>query len=498
MDISRQTIILSFIFCYMILIILVGLWAMRRTKTASDFFVAGRSLGPFVVGMAIFSSTMSGFGFVGGPGLVYSTGISSVWMAIVSAFGFAVGFFLLAKRIRMIAEVRKTISLPDVVAIRYSSSTVRLLTAITIVLGVMGYLATQILAMAIVLQSLLAATEMFADISLITCVVISSTVLIFYCVTGGIIASVYTDLIQGFIMLVAGILVVVTATTVFDGGLAEASTVILADDPEAIMPFGTVGVLGCFAWFFIFGLGLSGQPQIVTKMMMNRKISDNRFIFPLSVFGYAISAMLWISVGVAMRALVVDLMHAPLGAPDEATPAFLSAFTNPWLAGIVFASLFAAIMSTADAFLNIGAAALIHDIPKAISGKALNKELFWARWATIILSVAAAVFAVYSYYMNDRLIALLGAFGWGTFAAALVPVVAIGLNWKRASKKAAIPAIIISLVINFSIELFHISIPYGMSGGFIALLTSTTIFILISLILKPDQIPKDIERIMDI
>ena len=87
---DRQIIILSFIFLYMILIIMVGLWAMRRTKSASDFFVAGRSLGPIVVGMAVFSSTMSGFGFVGGPGLVYSTGISSVWMAISNSFGFGV------------------------------------------------------------------------------------------------------------------------------------------------------------------------------------------------------------------------------------------------------------------------------------------------------------------------------------------------------------------------------------------------------------------------
>jgi len=498
MELDRQVIILSFIFLYMVLIIMVGLWAMRRTKTASDFFVAGRSLGPIVVGMAVFSSTMSGFGFVGGPGLVYSAGISSVWMAIVSSFGFGVGFILVAKRIRMIAEVRRTISLPDVVAARYNSESTRLLTAITIVLGVMGYLATQILAMAIVLQTLLGATEMFAGISLVTCVVISSTVLIFYCVTGGIIASVYTDLIQGFIMLVAGVLVVYTAATVFEGGLTEASSIILKDDPEAIMPFGTIGIMGCFAWFFLFGLGLAGQPQIVTKMMMNRKISDNRFILPLSVFGYAISAMLWISVGVVMRALVVGEFHLPLMAPDAATPSFLSAFANPWLAGIVFASLFAAIMSTADAFLNIGAAAIVHDIPKAIKGRVIKKELFWARWATIILSIVAALFAVYSYYMNDRLIALLGAFGWGTFAAALVPVVAIGLNWKRASRRGAIVAIVVSLVINFAIELFEISIPYGMSGGFIALLVSTTMFILISFLDKKEDLPEDISRVMDI
>lgn len=85
----------------------------------------------------------------------------------------------------------------------------------------MGYLATQIPAMAIVLKVLLSGTAMFADISLITCALISTSVLLFYSVTGGIIASVYTDLIQGAVMIFAGALVFITAISVLDaeGGL---------------------------------------------------------------------------------------------------------------------------------------------------------------------------------------------------------------------------------------------------------------------------------------
>lgn len=120
---------------YLLLCIGVGVWAMRRTKSASDFFVADRSLGPAVVGLAIFSSTISGFGFVGGPGLVYSTGINSLWMCLTPPLGFALGFYLVAKRIRIMAEVRDTLSLPDIVAARYDSEAARLLMAITIILG---------------------------------------------------------------------------------------------------------------------------------------------------------------------------------------------------------------------------------------------------------------------------------------------------------------------------------------------------------------------------
>lgn len=494
MEEYRQAIILFFVAAYMGLCIWVGLWAMRRTKSAGDFFVAGRGLGPWVVSLAVFSSTLSGFGFVGGPGLVYATGLSSIWMAVCSALGFATGYFLVAKRIRMIAEVRNAMSLPDVVYARYGSETARLLTAGTILLGVLGYLATQILAMGVVLHSILAATDMFAGISLVASVAISSAVLIFYCVTGGIVASVYTDLVQGIVMIIAGALVVITAASIFDGGFAEATSILLANDGEDVMPFGTLGPMAALSWYFLFGLGLAGQPHVATKMMMNRNLSDNKAILPMTVFGYVIAAMLWVSVGIIMRALVLGDVAAPLPGADEAAPAFLSTYAHPVLAGIVFAGLFAAIMSTADGFLNIGAAAIIHDIPKAIRGRSLNNELFWARTATIVLSLVAAAIALSS----GQLIALLGAFGWGTFAAALVPVVLIGLNWKQASARAAIAAITVSLLINFAIQLWQIQIPYAMSGGFIAMLTSMILFVGLSLLEKEKKLPKDIDRIMEL
>lgn len=494
MEAFRQEIILSAIAVYMVFCIAVGLWAMRRTHSAGDFFIAGRSLGPIVVALAIFSSTLSGFGFVGGPGLVYSQGVSSFWMVVISTTGYALGFFLVAKRIRMLAEVRDSISLPDIVAARYNSNAVRFLIALTIVLGVMGYLATQILAMAVVMQSLLGATEMFSGIGLLTCVVISSAVLVFYCVTGGIIASVYTDVVQGTIMMIAGVMILIAAATIFDGGFQQAAEVIVKDDPEAMMPFGTAGIITCLGWFFVFGMGLAGQPHLVTKMMMNKSIADNRVILPLSVFGYALAALLWISIGVTMRALVLDGQAEPLSAPDQAAPVFLSVFTNPILAGVVFAGLFAAIMSTADAFLNVGTAAVIHDMPKAFGVKEIKNELLQARIVTVVLAVVAASIAMAS----DTLVALLGAIGWATFAAAIFPVLAIGLNWKGANWLGAVTAITSSLGINVVFNVFSVALPYGLNAGLISFVTSIVLFIGVSLVTRSDPIDRDVERVMDI
>ncbi len=498
MEAYRQETILAAVALYMLFCVATGIWAMRRTSNSSDFFIAGRGLGPIVVSLALFSSTLSGFGFVGGPGLVYSIGGSSFWMITISTAGYALGFFMVAKRIRMIAGVRNCISLPDIVAVRYGSDIVRMLVAITIVLGVMGYLATQILAMAVVMQAILSGTTMFANIGLVACVAISSAVLIFYCVTGGIIASVYTDVVQGGIMMAAGILILLTAMSVFDGGMTEATSVILRDDSEAIMPWGSAGIMASLGWFFVFGLGVAGQPHLVTKMMMNRKISDNRHIFPMSVLGYVLAALLWVSIGVIMRATVIEGIIPPLTAPDDAASVFLSLFTSPLLAGVVFAGLFAAIMSTSDAFLNIGTAAIIHDIPKAIRGKAIAAELLWARIVTVLLAVVAALFALYSYYADATLVALLGAFGWATFAASLFPVVALGLNWKGATVPGAVAAIVSALLINFGVQLTGIALPYGISGGLLSFVVSLVLFLGVSSITSPPKLDHDIQRVMDI
>ncbi len=471
---------------------------MRRTHSAKDFFMAGRQLGIMITGIAIFSSTMSGFGFVGGPGLVYSLGMSSVWMVISVSTSYAVADFLLGKRLRLFAGAFDSISLPDAVAARYGSEATRLLTAIAILLGILGYLATQTLAMATVLQTILVGTGYVPEVSLVTCVVISSSVLVFYCATGGILASVYTDMFQGVVMVVAGFLVFLTTLFVFDGGATAAVATILRDDAEAAGPWGTVGMIGCLSWYFMFTVGAAGQPQILTKGMMIERVQNYRWVPLVTVFGYTLTALLWVSIGLVMRALVLAGAHPELSGADAAAPAFLQQYAHPVLAGIVFAGLFAAIMSTADSFLNIGAAALVHDIPRALTGRSLTRELFWARIGTVALAVLAALFALYSHYENARLVALLGAFGWGTFGAALVPAIGIGFNWKRATPLAASVAIAVSLVLNLAIEVFDIQLPHNIHGGTVSLLASTTIFFLISFLSRPPVLDPDVEAIMEI
>lgn len=385
--------------------------------------------------------------------------------------------------------------MPDAIAARYNSELSRFLSALAIILGVIGYLGTQILAMGTVLQEIVVSHPSLPnDVPLEWMIALSCAVLVFYCVTGGIIAGVYTDLFQGAIMMVAGVLVFITAIGQFDGGLTGISQTLMRDDPESISPWGTFGMLGCLSWFFLFAFGGAGQPHVITKGMMMKDVRDAKFVTPISAGAYIFAALLWIGIGLAMRALVIQGVHQPLTNADDAAPQFLLHFTPPLLAGIVFAGLFAAIMSTADSFLSIGAAAWVHDIPQAILGRSLKRELLWARTATVVLVVVSALFSLYT----ADLVALLGAFGWGTFAAALVPTVAIGFNWKRATALAANVAMAAGLLINISVKLLDVRIPYGFSVGAISLLVSLVLFFGISLSSKPPKLDEDIQAVMDL
>lgn len=491
---DRSLIVLAFIVGYMLLCMVVGLWAMRRTRSADDFFMAGRHLGFIVASVAIFSSTMSGWGFVGGPGLVYTIGAGTFWMIVSTPLGYCVMFYLLGKRLRLVAEVTRPVSLPDAVVARYNSPTTGLLTAVAILFGVLGYLGTQILAMAMVLQSVLADVAAIGTLPLGVCMAISSAVLVFYCVTGGIIASVYTDLVQGIIMVIAAVLVVATAVATVDGGLGEMTASILADDSEAMSPWGTRGIVGCLSWYFVFVLGLSGQPHIITKLMMTRRLDEAKGMFPIAVIGFLLSALLWISIGLCMRTLVIKGLHPPLADADLASPEFLKTYTHPVLAGVVFAGLLAAIMSTADSFLNIGAAAVVHDIPRAWRGRSLANELLWARTATVIIATVAACVALAS----GKMVALLGAIGWSVFAGAIVPTVAIGFNWKRATPLAANLAIVVSLVLNIGLQVFSVTLPHLFYNGALALLASLTVFYVVSIASPPPKLDPDIETAIDL
>ncbi|MCS1409489.1 MAG: Osmoregulated proline transporter OpuE [Verrucomicrobia subdivision 3 bacterium] len=500
-----RALILWIVGLYMLCCLILGAWAARRTKSSRDFFVAGKGIGTILMGFAAFSTTMSGFGFIGGPGLVYKLGTSSFWICCPAVLGFTISTLLIAKRFRVFSALFDILTLPDAVAIRYQSELCRFLTALVILLGVIAYLGTNILAFGTVAST-------FFNINFTLAAVGGMTVVILYAVFGGIIAGLYTDVIQGGIMVIASAALFWIAMTTAGEGRFSAGPENLtqafhaANLSEAVGPWGVLGPMACLAFLFLFGLGGSGQPHVITKFLMLKSEKPVRWSLLVTTLAYTLCILLWMSVGFAMKYLVITGQADPLpvGKEDQAAPVFLLQHAPAWLAGIVFSGLFAAIMSTADSFLNIGAGVFVRDIPRGFLRRTVAHELMWARIATVLLAVSATAFALWAKQHGD-LIAILGTFGWGLFAAAFVPAVSIGFNWKRATWQGAAAAITVGTITNIGLDLLGkypketpiYKIPGSVSIGAVALMASIITLIGVSFLTKPRTLDKKLEAALD-
>jgi len=434
---------------YLSLVVVIGIWAARRTRNARDFFIAGQGIGLLVTALATMSAAFSGFVFIGGPGLTYRIGLASLFICIPVSFTAGLLCWVVAKRLRLLAGVREIYTIPDVVYCRYRSRLASGLAAAAVIVGTVGYLGAQLKALGILIESIFGTREYLGQWSLALAMLAGLAIVVFYATAGGMVAGVYTDLFQGALMVGAAIAVFFYALRAGGGIEHMARTIIESDSfgPGHLDPLGAIPVFAAMGFFLVFAVGNLGQPHMLHKFFM---LDDPRKLkwMPMIVgITQTLCVLIWLGIGLAVPSLVAAGSLAPLANPDEASPQFLLHFTPEILAGIVFAGILAAIMSTADSFVNIGSAALVRDLPRAV-GRKVTDELFWGRVAVVGISVSAAVFA---YFYGD-LIALLGTFAFGTFGAALGPVLAIGLNWRRVTAAAASASIATGLAVNLALE----------------------------------------------
>lgn len=465
--------IISIVIVYLIICLLIGIWATRKTKTTSDFLVAGKNLGMFVMAIAAFSSIQSGFGMLGGTGLTFAGGMGFIaGVGIAAPLGFALTWFLVGKRMWKVGNLGEVYTLGDVVEKRYESKAVRGWIGLALTLGVIGYLGTQVQAMGVIMNTVF-------GVSPKTGAIIGLAILAFYCVGGGIIAGVYTDLFQGMIMVTVSVVIFFMAINI-GGGVQNITESLQNSDPLMASPFGTYSILSIACWIFLFSFGAAGQPHFITKFLMIKDQKQLKWGAFTAGAAYALSTLLVIGIGLSAKALSLKGKFPKISSPDEALTVFITHFTSPMIGGLVIAGLLAAIMSTGSSFVTLGASSLIRDIPKAFNIKVKN-ELLLTRIAVLGLLILSTLF---SFYMNT-LVALLGVFGWGTFASAVFPAVVLGLIWKKATKYGAISSIIIGLVLNFALELGGkygvVILPKGVIVGAFSFAVSIFIFIAVSL-----------------
>lgn len=480
---------------YFTVVAAIGVWATRRTRTAKDFFVAGRRIGVFPLALAAMAATVSGFAFIGGPGFVYGAGMGALYLVLSASITTSMGAWVLAKRLRMLGEVRGLITIPDAIGARYRSPSAQGLAGVAILIAVVGYMATNILALGLVIDAVF-------GVGLTTGIWLGMAITLAYSVAGGILAGVYTDVFQGTLMALASLLVFLFALQVGGGGegLAGISRTVSAADPAFFGPWGKLTPLAALSLFFVFGLGSLAQPHVVHKFYMLRDARQLKWYPLLMSVALIMSLLLYFAVGIAMKTLVIQGREPALARPDDATPLFLLHFTPVLLAALVFSGVAAAIMSTVNSFMSIGAAAVTHDLPKALGQKVKN-ELRWGRVSTVVISLLAALLA----QLSGTLVAFLGIFGWGLFASTLVPSLAIGLNWHGATREGAIASIGTGLTITLVFETLSYfkaySFPAGVSVSGLALVLSFLVFFGVSWLTRGGSgaaIDPDVRMVMDL
>lgn len=451
----------------------IGAWAARRTKSADDFFLAGRSVGLLPFAIAAMATTLSGFSFIGGPGLVYSVGLTALFIILPAALTNTYGAIVLGSRMRALGERHGFITVPDAIGWRYGSPLVQGLSAVAILVGVIGYLGTNILALGLVLRALF-------GIELLPALWIGTAVLLAYSASGGILAGIWVDVFQGALMAVASSVVFLFALD-SGNGLAAMTRAIETVNPALVGPWGARGAMVALSFFFVFAVGSLGQPHIAHKYYMLKDPRRLRWYPALMTVAMILAQLLFVSVGLAVKALVARGDLPALATPDDATPQFLLRYVPELVSALVFAGVAAAIMSTVNSFLNIGAAAITHDIPKAL-GRRLDptRTLRRARLWTVALAVAGALTA----QLSGTLVAFLGIFGYGLFASTLVPALAIGLTWERGTKQAAIASIVMGLVLTLALETAAyaklMTLPTGVTVSGLSLVLSILVYVGVS------------------
>lgn len=472
-DTSVSPIVIGVGIGYFAICALIGLWAARRTRTAEDFFLAGRSVGLLPFAIAAMATTLSGFSFIGGPGLIYSIGLTAVFIILPAALTNTYGTIVLGSRMRTLAATHGFLTVPDAIGWRYDSRAAQGLSAIAILVGVIGYIGTNVLALGLVVRALF-------GVELELALWLGAALLLAYSAGGGILAGIWVDVFQGLLMAVASAIVFVFALDA-GNGLAAMTRAIEAVDPAFMGPWGSRGAMVALSFFFVFAVGSLGQPHIAHKYYMIRDVRRLRWYPLLMTIAMILAQLLFVGVGIAVKSLVVTGQLPALATPDDATPTFLLSYVPTFVSALVFAGVAAAIMSTVNSFLNIGAAALTHDIPKAL-GRQINTstQLRDGRLWTVVLAVAGTVIA----QLSGTLVAFLGIFGYGLFACTLVPALAIGLTWKGGTRAAAIASMATGLTLTLALESAAyaklMSLPTGVTVSGLTLVTSILVYVGVS------------------
>lgn len=424
---------------YLGLIIGVGLAARRfSSQGIGEFFLGGRRLGTFVVATSAVVSGRSAWLLLGVTGMAYARGASAVWTVVGYILAELFLFAFLGRRLRRVTEASGDLTVPDYFASRFgASSMLRVVTAVVILVFMVAYVAAQIRAGGKALSASFLHAPGYEltwlgnlPVEAVTVgALITSAIILAYTVTGGYAAVAINDAIQAVVILFALVVVPLYAAVQHPTGVLETLSALspLMLDPMALSAGALIGFVG-------IGLGSAGNPHILVRYM---SIRDGRALSKAAFWG-----TLW-NVVMAWGALWIGLVgraHFP-GSADlpgrdvEAIYPLLAQTQLPSvLFGLVVASIFAAILSTADSQLLVAASCMVRDLGQQTwaRGRELSQARLvrWSRLSVLVLLAASVALGL----VVPGLVFTLVLFAWAGLGASFGPPLILALYWRSTTR----------------------------------------------------------------
>jgi len=470
--IQPSPLIIGYTIVFMLISIGIGWYANRYAKTAEGFFGGTKTFSGLVIGLASMAAVMSAFGFIGGPGLVYKFGFTSIWMTIACGPGFAYGYWVIGKRMRAMAEVTDVATLPDIARVRFQSQAVRGILAIGLFLAAIAYLSSQVKGGAKLMNQMLGVTEEWG-----VAIMFGSTLA--YMLVSGMSGSILTDAFQGLVMLI-GVAGVVFAFFAMTGG--DFSAIMNAPnfgptfvDGAGAMPFQLV-----ITFAMVFFIGVMGQPTMLAKMYAVKSHKDLKLAGILGGTTYGLTSLVWILVGYGAVYLVATGAVPPIKDLDKAAFLFVSK-TGGVMQALIMAALLAAIVSTASFFISLASGAITRDLAGSLGHEmAVDRQIVVGRYLQVVVMILCIGFG----YWGGRAVAILGTLGWGFFASVTLPTFLMGLLWKRCSREGVLTGLTFAVIANIALPLlenfkvYKLPYPYYLFtiAGAIILTTVVSLF----------------------
>lgn len=448
MDHSQLSVLDLFIIgVYLVSMVAVGVYFVRRIKSTGDYYVAGRSLGPLVMMATVCATIIGGSGLMGRAGVAYSSGFK----AVMTAIPYLLGMFLfsgISGRISDVGMQHDVTSIPDLFARRFGR-TAKILLAALVAFTMMGTVASQVTATATIINMLGGQVGLSYEAgALIACVIF-----MVYTASSGLFGVVYTDVLQ-FYMLILFVYILIPAASLRSIGGFSAFAANL--DPALATPYLDGSILGDIVTYLVFTM--AGAEMWQRAFAARDRGSAKKGMF-LGTTVYGITIALVYFMGVAAHQVIGDDALAVYGSTDAVVPALAVHVLPIGLTGLALAGILSVIMSTADSYLLVSVQTCVHDIGKTFFPRMKDKtEIFLSRLFSIVLPLGALVIALYIKNAYNILM-----FAWSFYAAAAGLPAFAALFWRKATAPGVIAGMAAGFVVCVGWKLA--GLPFGLGAA---------------------------------